>query len=121
MACQEALTLINGATITETGAGSSVSPSPRKNKWAAYLSVGEVTGTNPTLDVTIQHSVDGTNWVTLIAMTQVTTSSAVEHKFASSATDYLKPILPYVRASYVVGGTDEPTFAAVTVKLLVDE
>ena len=84
--------------------------------------VGTITGTSPTLDITLQHSSDGTNWVTLRAFSQLVSGSAnsTTHLFAASATDYLIPVLPYVRASYTAGGTT-PSFGSVTVKLLLDE
>lgn len=121
MAATKQIVLINAATITSSSASAATAVAlPGHNKWAAYVVVaGAVAGSSPTLDITIQHSVDDTNWVTLIAMTQLT-AAASETKFASSATDYLKPILPYVRASYTIGGTGGPSFAGVTLKLLLD-
>src|SRR5687768_8292984 len=121
MACQEAISLINAATITETGAASAQPLPQRKNKWAAAISTGTRTGTSPTLDVLVEHSENGTDWLTLATFTQITGASAHEVKFAAAATDYLKPLLPYARASYTVGGTGTPTFNSVTVKLFLDE
>lgn len=111
------LILINSTTINSSSATSSTPVPATAKTWACVLSTGAKSGTGPTLDVTVQHSADGTNWVTLIAFTQVTADNAYEVKFAAAATDYLKPLLPYVRTSYTLGGTT-PSFAAVTVKFL---
>lgn len=119
MAATQEIILVDAQTITATGQATAVKLPAGARYWVAYLKVASVSGSSPTLDVTVQHSADGSNWVTLIAMTQAT-GATVEHKFAASATDYLKPLLPYVRASYVVGGTGSPTFTGTTVKLLMD-
>ena len=42
-------------------------------------------------------------------------------RVVAAATDYLNPLLPYCRLSYVIGGTASPTFNAVAVKLLLDQ
>lgn len=123
MSCQKAITLINAQTITSSSASTAQALPARGSKgWVGVVSVGTVTGTSPTLDITLQHSSDGTNWVTLRAFTQLVSGSAnsTAHLFAAAATDYLIPLLPYVRASYTAGGTT-PSFGSVTVKLLLDE
>lgn len=123
MSCQKAITLINAATITSTSQ-STAQPLPAICKaWVGVVSVTTITGTSPTLDIVLQHSSDGTNWVTLGTFSQLVAGSAnsTAHLFAAAATDYLRPLLPYVRASYTIGGTSTPTFNAVTVKLMIEE
>jgi hypothetical protein len=109
-------------TATENTSAQAVSL-PGHNRWVGFIKVGTITGTSPTLDVKIQHSADGTTWVDLLTFTQLTSGSAnsSEVKFASSATDYLKPLLPFVRATKTVGGSSSPTFNAVTIQLLLDQ
>lgn len=121
MACQERIILINASTITSTSVSTAYAVPAKFLRWAGLISVTTITGTAPTLDVTLQHSGDGTNWVTLLAFTQLGSGSAnsTAHLFAAAATDYLKPILPYVRASYVVGGSASPTFNGVSVSFLL--
>jgi hypothetical protein len=119
MACQTIIPLLN-STLTVTGQGSSIALPAKLSRWVALITGGAVTGTNPTLDLKIQHSADGTNWVDLISFTQITASSAVEYKFAAAATDYLKPLLPFARANYTIGGTASPTFNSIVAKLLLD-
>lgn len=113
--------LVNGVTQTATNNTATADISTIFGRaWVAQISCGTVTGTSPTLDVTIQQSLDGTNWSTLIAFTQITSSNAVELKYAASSADYAKPLLNYVRCAITVGGTDTPTFNTVTVRLLID-
>jgi alpha-D-ribose 1-methylphosphonate 5-phosphate C-P lyase len=123
MAIQKTLTLIDAATIIATSASTAQSIAPMYKRWVGVVTVGTITGTSPTLDITLQHSSDGTNWVTLRAFTQLVSGSAstTTHLFAAAATDYLVPLLPYVRASYTIGGSNSPTFNTVTVKLMLDE
>lgn len=66
------------------------------------LAVTAVSGTDPTLDVTLEHSKDGTTWVTLGTFAQKTAISA-EHKVFG-------PVDRYVRAIFDIGGTATPTF-----------
>lgn len=123
MAATKILRLRSGFTVNATG---TLTSQPTLNdingaKWVGYLSVGTITGTTPTLDVTIQHSADGTNWVTLCTFTQLTGASGntAQHVFAAAATDYLRPLLPYVRVTHTAGGT-LPVFNSLTVNLLLD-
>ncbi len=124
MAARKQIVLINSATVTATGNTAAVpNDIPKHNRWIAFLSVGAIAGTSPTLDLVIQQSCDGVNWVTLHSFTQLTEESAdsVQQGFAAQATDYLKPLMPYLRVARTVGGSDTPTFNNVTVKLLLDE
>ena len=63
--------------------------------------VSAVSGTSPTLDTTIQHSDDGTTFVTLGTMTQATA--------AGTETKVFGPARRYLRFSQVVGGSATPT------------
>jgi hypothetical protein len=121
MAANYALTLLNSETVTTTGASPSQLVPQGYNRWIAQVSVGTVTGSTPSLTVTFEHSYDGANWTTLIAMTAITASSAQEVKFAAAATDYLKPLMSYVRVSYAVSGTGSPTFNTTYARLLLDK
>lgn len=80
---------------------------------------GTVSGTNPTLDVTLQASADGLgNWTTLAAFPQRTTSNAAATG-AHTVPDKLVAIMPagkhYVRANFDIGGSSTPTFPGVSV------
>lgn len=122
MACLNTLALLAASTINSTAQSTAVAIPKDARRWVGVLSVTTITGTSPTLDITIQHSSDGVTWVTLIAFTQLVAGSAntTFHKFAAAATDYLIPLLPYCRLSYVIGGSAGPTFNGVAVSLLFD-
>ena len=77
-------------------------PKGMKSEVLAQLNVTVVSGTNPTLDVLVQESLDGTNWYTLIAFTQATATGLELKKAANPGR--------YIRAKWTIGGTDTPTF-----------
>lgn len=80
-----------------------------------FLSCGTASGSSPTLDVQIQHSIDNTNWISLYTFTQVTASNAVLY---AVPTTFNTPVLPYVRFYATVGGSGGPSFASVVCYLL---
>lgn len=122
MGTKRVVTLLDSVDITATANGTAQALPGNYQRWVVTTAIAAVTGTTPTLDVTVQHSADGTNWVTLTAVTQRTDSHAntLLHTFAAQDDDYLRPLLPYVRAIYTIGGTDTPTFNDVTVKIIVE-
>lgn len=69
----------------------------------AQLQVTAKAGTSPTLAVTLQHSVDGTNWFDLVAFTSATDVTA-ELKTVTT------PFADRLRVKAVVGGSATPTF-----------
>jgi len=72
-----------------------------------FLHAKKEAGTSPTLDVTFQVCWDGTNWLASgLAMTQVTTSTASNEAKAWGS----NMVAPQIRAKYVIGGTDTPTY-----------
>jgi len=82
----------NGTTI-DNGAASS-------DGAVAVLQVTAISGTSPTLDVTVQHSPDGTTWTDLIAFTQVSAAHQAERKTVTGSVDQ------HVRAIWTLGGTN---------------
>ncbi len=70
----------------------------------AIGNVTAVTGTNPTLDIKFQESLDGTTWIDIPSATLVqwTGTGTKRLEFASRAA--------YVRAVSTIGGTATPTF-----------
>jgi hypothetical protein len=63
------------------------------------LEVTAADGTLPTLDVIVQHSVDGDTWATLGGFTQVTTTPGSETKTFG-------PCSQYIRGKATITGTD---------------
>lgn len=121
MTASRYLTLLGTSTITtaENGTYSSASTvPPHVKKFAVERAVTSITGTSPTLDITVQHSFDGTTWYTLLALTQIVTGSAnaTTVQFLGTSTDYLKPLGNFVRLAYTVGGTNSPTFNGLAVR-----
>lgn len=110
MAGGKTATLHASAARTATGTGSAVCGFERYEKFTAQLVVSAASGTTPTLDVVIQHSIDGgTTWFTLMTFTQKTTTgnelkteSEVEAATAEVYGDCF-------RVSYTIGGTT-PSF-----------
>lgn len=118
MTVHKKLTLLS-ASLTETTSGETHLLMPMDRKWVATLSVGTVGGESPKLNVKIQQKVDGGDWVDLVSFTEVTESNKSETKFAANDTDYLAPLLPYVKALATIEGTD-PSFADVVVNLYLE-
>lgn len=81
-----------------------------------FQTIGTVSGTSPTLDLTVEGSVDGgTTWFTLTASsawTQVTASTSKQVR------RYEGPIPPHVRAVATIGGTS-PSFGTHKVDALL--
>lgn len=112
------VTLLASATRTATATGDAVSTAGTIKPitgdqegytyaMSVYQNVGTVSGTNPTLDLDIQGSADGTNWFELTALagtaasdwTQVTASTNKQER------RYMGPLPNYVRAVATIGGT----------------
>lgn len=70
------------------------------------VNTANVTGTNPTLDIKLQTSADGTNWID-VSMTapQLTAAGSSATVFSAGA-----KLSNFVRAVATIGGTDTPTF-----------
>lgn len=119
MTLTKQITLASAVTITATGAQTEVAlPATCKNCSGYMLVSGPVTGTTPSMTVTLQHSADAATWRDLVAFAAITATGSLNAMRAN--TENLVPLLPYVRASYTVTGTT-PSFGAVTIVLLVDE
>lgn len=69
----------------------------------AFLTVDHVSGTTPTLSVTVQHSPDGTNWIDYDTFSQASTADMVA-EFNLTA-----PLYQNVRIKYTTTGTS-PTY-----------
>lgn len=123
----KAVTLLASATRTATATGSGVNTLARvgaitgeaegyTRHMHVFQTIGTVSGTSPTLDLTVEGSIDGgTTYFTLTpsaAWTQVTASTSKQVR------RYEGPIPPLVRAVATIGGTT-PSFGTHEVKALV--
>ena len=111
----KAIQLISG-TYTATTNGSSKDTTtgtekigtnvPAGREGTIYLNVGgPVSGSSPTLDVTVQDSPDGLTWYTHIAITQATATTTAVKRYGTDFYSFGR----YVRARCVIGGTT-PSF-----------
>lgn len=99
------LNLFAAAARTASANGTAVNLSgyAAKRQMLAYLDVGEVSGTSPTLDVKIQESADGSTWADI-------PGAAFARKTAvAQETLYFATTKKYVRAVATIGGTS-PSF-----------
>ena len=113
--------------ISATGDGPVVFAG-KDRSFTGFLRVGgDVTGTNPTLDVLIKESEDGlTSWVTIATFAQVTDEQV---GYIATATPRYEvpgedPLVvgmvttkDYIQAVWTIGGTVSPTFNDVSIEL----
>jgi len=102
--------LAPSAARTTSSNGDAMPGFSRADVIAATLVVSAASGTNPTLDVVVQHSIDGSNWFDLLTFTQRTAAGS-ELKVASEIQGTtVTAIGDRLRAKWTVGGTNTPTF-----------
>lgn len=82
----------------------------RYTEASVHVDVSQVTGTTPTLDVTVQTSADNTNWHAHTALTQLTDST-------TAADAQVTNISKYIRLDYNLGGTT-PSFTVTALIVL---
>jgi len=113
--------LAASAARTTSGTGDAFPGFGEADKLAAQLSVASRSGTNPTLDVVIQHSIDGgTTWFDLITFTQATAAGNELKAYADVQASSAQVIGDRLRAKWTIGGTGTPTFTF-SVKVLSEE
>lgn len=107
---QKTVVLHATAARTATGQSAAVCGLARYDKFAIQLDVDAASGTTPTLDVTVQHSVDGgVNWNTVTVFAQKTAASQ-EFKTESEVESATAEVYGDCwRVSYVIAGTT-PSF-----------
>jgi hypothetical protein len=95
--------LTSHAAVTTTSTSSNLDGGAASaNGGVAHLNVTAVSGTTPTLDIILEHSVDGsTSWATLATFTSLTTTTAAERVVVAAGTTVRR----YIRASFTAGGT----------------
>lgn len=98
MASIQKLTLAPLAIQTATKTYDSQSLDAYTKDFAGILVVTGITGAAPTLNVRIEHTIDGENWFTLATFAQKTTTG-------TELINITSPVLPTVRAVATLGGT----------------
>lgn len=105
---ESGISLLDHASRTSSGDGSSHdSGSSSSDGAVAHLHVTAVSGSSPTLDVTVQHSSDGSTWADLITFDQATTTDS-QRKTVTGTVDQ------HLRVTWTIGGTDPSFDFAVT-------
>jgi hypothetical protein len=105
----EIVTTVTNATAT--GATVLDDNVDRFNQAIILLNVTAVTGTSPTMDLIVEHSLDNTTWVTAATFTQAT---GVTTEIKTIAT----PFGSRMRLSYTIGGVADPDFTFTVTTLL---
>lgn len=119
-------TLLASATRTATATGSAVATGLSNNPikgdqegfsrhMQVFQTVGTVSGTTPTLDLTVQGSLDNSTWFTLTPSTPWVQVIASTNK---QTRRYEGPIPPYVRAVATIDGTN-PSYGTHVVTALL--
>ncbi len=100
-----AYTTIN--TTTDGNGAAYCNISNRDNKFIFWMDADAVSGTLPTLDVSIEYSGDGgTTWKTLYAFTQVTTVDSVIALHNDESGDSPTWVAPCLRVVTLAAGTN---------------
>jgi hypothetical protein len=99
-------TLVASAAKTTTAAATGVAGFGSANTLIVQLACTASGGTNPTLDVLIQSTIDGTNWFLVDTFTQIVTTGVAIRSIPKAT----QPWADIIRASWTIGGTNTPTF-----------
>lgn len=110
MAIYREVVLAASEARTATGTGDGFAGFASTDRLAAQLVVSARSGTNPTLDVTIQHSIDGgTTWHDLTSFSQVTATGTSFLDFSEVLASTAQVYGDRLRAKWTLGGTN-PSF-----------
>lgn len=116
MAAVGKVQLLNATAFTGNGTGNAVSIGGKTDQFIAFLNITAL-GAGTSLVVTIQHSPNGTNWLTLGAFS-AKTGTGTDQLPQGSFTVANSPVFPNLRASLAfTGGT---TTATVTLEMYYD-
>lgn len=84
-------------TATYTGTGLDLKTGTQRRGFKVRLRVPTVSGTSPTLDITVQHSTDNTTYTDLVTFAQVTAAAELFRT--------VETVQRYIRAKGVISGT----------------
>ena len=104
---------VTSAARTATGTGTAFA-TPQADSINATLVISAVTGTNPTLDLTLETTADGTNYYTVGTFAQQTTTQA-------GLARIFGPLGATCRWKWTIGGTTPSFTFAVTSTLSRDD
>ncbi|MGD9581588.1 MAG: hypothetical protein AB7V50_09465 [Vampirovibrionia bacterium] len=98
MATKGIITFLPATSRTSSGNSGNGTYLGDNNEAVVYLDVTAVSGTTPTLDVTVQDTIDGTNWDTVGSFTQASSAG----REAIRINNFSR----FMRVSYTMAGTD---------------
>lgn len=98
-------TLVSGIKASSSNSGDLGNYGPAKTIRAGLVVATGASGTNPTLDVIIQDTLDGVNYNTIATFTQVTGTGA-----AASVQNVTTPFADRIRVKWTLGGTGTPAY-----------
>ena len=110
MASISKLDLLEATALTASITTDAQALTAAADDFIAFLNVSANNGTT-TVDATVQHSPDKTNWITVATFTQivnVTGTQAILHGAFATAN---QPLFPNVRSVVTLGGTPSATVA----------
>ncbi len=96
-------TILASAQRDSTAAGSTLAGFGRADVLRLQIEVTAKEGTNPTLDVLIEDTLDGSNWNTIGTFAQLVTTGL-------EVINVTSPFSDNIRVSWTIGGTDTPKF-----------
>ena len=94
---------ITSAAYTSSGDSGILTGAGAITMMRAYVIVASRSGTNPTLDIVIEDTPDGTNWFNCGTFTQMTAAG-------TQVIDITKAFASRWHVKYTIGGTATPTF-----------
>ncbi len=99
------VTLLSSTALTTTGTGTAATGFGPADLLRVQADCSAVTGTTPSATFTLQDSVDGTNWNTVVAFTAITAVSRQVVNYAEVRAATAQAFGDQLRISYVVSGT----------------
>jgi len=116
MASTAILRVLDATALTATTTTRSKSLSQSDDDFIAWLNVSANDG-GTTVDVVLEHSPDGINFITFATFAQIANTTGTEAILGSSFAVANQPLFPSIRAVVTLGGTNSAT---VTVQLYFD-
>lgn len=98
-------TLVSGIKASSSNSADLPGFGPAKQIRAGLVVASGASGTNPTLDVILQDTLDGVNYNTIATFTQVTGTGAT-----ASVQNVTAPFADRVRVKWTIGGTGSPAY-----------
>lgn len=111
----DSIPVLASAARTTSSQGTAVELPANCRKFSFQIVCSARSGTNPTLDAIVQHSIDGgTTWFDLVTFTQLTATGQELKSYAEVESSSAQTVGKLVRAKWTVGGTTPSFTFAIT-------